>query len=90
MTMRYSIVIPTYNRASDLEQTLGSLAELVPSAPWEVVVVDNNSPDGTRRVTRFNSSKLGLGPTGSARPVPQSPLRVRNSPWVRQRRATWC
>ena len=48
--MRYSIIIPTYNRAADLEQTLGSLARLAPSAPWEVIVVDNNSPDGTRGV----------------------------------------
>jgi len=50
MTMRYSIVIPTYNRAADLAQTLESLAALTPSAPWEVIVVDNNSPDDTRGV----------------------------------------
>jgi glycosyltransferase involved in cell wall biosynthesis len=50
MSMRYSVVIPTYNRASDLEQTLVSLGGLRPSGEWEVIVVDNNSPDATRRV----------------------------------------
>jgi glycosyltransferase involved in cell wall biosynthesis len=48
--MKYSIVIATYNRAPDLQQTLQSLSGLQPDGPWEVIVVDNNSPDNTRRV----------------------------------------
>jgi glucosyl-dolichyl phosphate glucuronosyltransferase len=48
--MRYSIVIATYNRAAVLNDTLASLARLRPDAPWEVIVVDNNSPDDTRSV----------------------------------------
>jgi glycosyltransferase involved in cell wall biosynthesis len=49
-TLKYSIVIATYNRASDLRETLKSLAGLEPDGPWEVIVVDNNSPDDTRAV----------------------------------------
>jgi glycosyltransferase involved in cell wall biosynthesis len=48
--MRYSVVIATYNRAADLRDTLASLAGLQPDGPWEVIVVDNNSTDGTRSV----------------------------------------
>jgi len=48
--MKYSIVIATYNRAADLRQTLQSLARLRPDGPWEVIVVDNHSPDATRQV----------------------------------------
>jgi len=48
--MRFSIVIATYNRARLLKDTLDSLSRLQPSAPWEVIVVDNNSPDDTRSV----------------------------------------
>ena len=48
--MKYSIVIATYNRASDLRETLQSLAGLRADGPWEVIVVDNNSPDDTRGV----------------------------------------
>lgn len=48
--MKSSIVIATYNRAADLRETLQSLAGLRPAAAWEVIVVDNNSPDDTRRV----------------------------------------
>jgi glucosyl-dolichyl phosphate glucuronosyltransferase len=48
--MRFSIVIATYNRAALLDDTLDSLSRLQPGAPWEVVVVDNNSPDHTKAV----------------------------------------
>jgi len=48
--MRYSIVIATYNRAADLRDTLASLAALRPCGDWEVIVVDNNSTDGTRAI----------------------------------------
>lgn len=48
--MKYSIVIATYKRAADLRDTLESLATLQADGPWEVVVVDNNSPDNTRAV----------------------------------------
>jgi glycosyltransferase involved in cell wall biosynthesis len=48
--MKYSVVIATYNRAADLRSTLASLAGLQPDGAWEVIVVDNNSTDDTRRV----------------------------------------
>ena len=47
-TLKYSVVIATYNRAADLRDTLESLAGLQPDGPWEVIVVDNNSTDDTR------------------------------------------
>ena len=48
--MRFSILIATYNRAAMLADTLGSLARLRCAAPWEVIVIDNDSPDDTRSV----------------------------------------
>jgi glucosyl-dolichyl phosphate glucuronosyltransferase len=48
--MKFSVVIATYNRAADLAATLESLAGLRPRGDWEVIVVDNNSTDGTRGV----------------------------------------
>ena len=48
--MKYSIVIATYKRADDLRDTLKSLAGLHADGPWELIVVDNNSPDDTRQV----------------------------------------
>jgi glycosyltransferase involved in cell wall biosynthesis len=48
--MKFSVIIATYNRARDLRETLASLAKLSPRGDWEVIVVDNNSDDATRRV----------------------------------------
>src|SRR5688572_24960394 len=48
--MKFSVVIATYNRADELVKTLESLRTLRVGAPWEVVIVDNNSKDNTREV----------------------------------------
>jgi glycosyltransferase involved in cell wall biosynthesis len=48
--VKYSIIIPTFNRADYLADTLRSLADLRSSEPWEAIVVDNNSTDDTRSV----------------------------------------
>jgi glycosyltransferase involved in cell wall biosynthesis len=46
--MRFSVVIPTFNRASDLRKTLDSLSRIATTSEWEAIVVDNNSTDDTR------------------------------------------
>jgi glucosyl-dolichyl phosphate glucuronosyltransferase len=48
--MRFSVVIPTYNRAAELAATLRSLSGQVLKDPWELLVVDNNSTDNTRQL----------------------------------------
>src|SRR5581483_76856 len=48
--MKFSVIIATFNRASELIHTLASVARVRTAADWEVLVVDNNSTDDTRRV----------------------------------------
>lgn len=50
--MRFTVVLPTYNRAALLEVALTRLAEAACNArgPCEIIVVDNNSSDATRDV----------------------------------------
>ncbi len=48
-----SIVILSYNRRGDLEETLQQL-QRVDYQPLEIIVVDNNSADGTVRMIREN------------------------------------
>src|ERR1044071_6874558 len=48
--MKFSVVIATYNRADELGKTIQSLSQLCVDAPWEVLIVDNNSPDNTKEV----------------------------------------
>ena len=51
MTPRVSIVVPTYNRAQDLERALRS-AQAQTFTAWEAVVVDNHSSDDTDEIIR--------------------------------------
>jgi dolichol-phosphate mannosyltransferase len=66
-----SIVVPTYNEAATIVKLAERLARAMDTRPWELVVVDDGSPDGTAdvaealapripvRVVR-RSGKLGL------------------------------
>jgi dolichol-phosphate mannosyltransferase len=47
--LKFSIVVPTYNEAGGIERLILSLAELFSShrLDGEIIVVDDNSPDGT-------------------------------------------
>lgn len=52
--MRISVILATYNRQAYLRRVLESIAasDLPQAAEWEILVVDNNSTDETREVTR--------------------------------------
>jgi glucosyl-dolichyl phosphate glucuronosyltransferase len=56
-----SVCICTYNRANSLAKTLKSLcAASRPKAPWELLVIDNNSKDHTAAVARQFEDQLPL------------------------------
>ena len=48
MTRKTVIVLPTYNEAENLPKMVAALLELTP--PVSILVVDDNSPDGTGRI----------------------------------------
>lgn len=50
--MEASIIVCTYNRAVSLRETIGALRaqRCSPSLSWEVIIVDNNSSDHTRKL----------------------------------------
>src|SRR5438309_4366151 len=53
--MEFSIIIPTYNRADELRETIRSIAKLNVAGDWELLVVDNKSTDHTRAVVEEES-----------------------------------
>jgi glucosyl-dolichyl phosphate glucuronosyltransferase len=50
--MKISVVIPTHNRADQLQTAIDSIIPLRDEAALEIVVVDNNSTDATREVAQ--------------------------------------
>jgi dolichol-phosphate mannosyltransferase len=47
MTLRLGIVLPTYNERGNLRSMVERIDAALPGIGWEVIVVDDNSPDGT-------------------------------------------
>jgi dolichol-phosphate mannosyltransferase len=47
-----SIVIPTFNERDNIHTVVASVAEALPDVCWEIVFVDDNSPDGTASLIR--------------------------------------
>ncbi|MDE2436422.1 MAG: glycosyltransferase family 2 protein [Sphingomonadales bacterium] len=47
MTLRLGVVLPTYNERGNLRSMVERLDKALAGVGWEVIVVDDNSPDGT-------------------------------------------
>jgi FkbM family methyltransferase len=52
-----SVVMPCFNAAADLEDQLSALAEQDTPGPWELIISDNGSRDGSTEIAkRFDSA----------------------------------
>lgn len=47
-----SVVVPTFNESQNLPHLVGLLDKALGEIPWEVVFVDDDSPDGTWKVAK--------------------------------------
>jgi glycosyltransferase involved in cell wall biosynthesis len=56
--VRLSVVIPCLNEARGVDTQLGRLAEERWSEPWEIVVADNGSTDGTKAIVREYQKRI--------------------------------
>jgi glycosyltransferase involved in cell wall biosynthesis len=64
MTVDYSVIIPAYNEEDFLPLTLEHLKAAMAAVParGEIIVVDNNSNDGTSRIARQNGAIVVFEP----------------------------
>jgi dolichol-phosphate mannosyltransferase len=46
--MKVSVILPTYNERDNIEELIETIQEV--ASPYEIIVVDDDSPDGTWRV----------------------------------------
>ena len=59
MTVKYSIIIPTHNRAEILQRCLECICELEnPDEKWEILAINNNSTDSTEEIINFYRNRL--------------------------------
>ncbi|CAH8560615.1 unnamed protein product [Heterobilharzia americana] len=61
--MTYSIILPTYNEKENLPIITWMIDKIMcdNNLSYELIVVDDNSPDGTGEILKPRSGKLGLG-----------------------------
>ncbi len=57
--MKYSIILPTYNESENIQETLRKLAQYCPEST-EVIVVDDNSPDGTAKIAEQVATAINI------------------------------
>lgn len=68
--VRFSVVIASKDRADYLDRALASVAEQVNAPPFEVVVVDNGSTDGTATVIEEWHNRAPFAVSRVAEPQP--------------------
>ncbi len=56
-TPRVSVVLPTYNEVGNIADLVDAISEALRGSAFEVVVVDDDSPDGTWRVVQEKSAR---------------------------------
>lgn len=47
-----SIIVPTFNERDNVTNLIAAISEMLPGISWEIIFVDDNSPDGTASFVR--------------------------------------
>ena len=55
--MKVTVVIPTYNEIENIDALMRAVRESMPDA--DLLVVDDNSPDGTGKLAEETATELG-------------------------------
>ncbi|WP_447932879.1 glycosyltransferase [Sphingopyxis fribergensis] len=58
LPLEVAVVVPTLNEAANVEKLIEKLSVVLAGRGWEVVFVDDNSPDGTSELVRRIGRKL--------------------------------
>jgi dolichol-phosphate mannosyltransferase len=52
-----SVIVPTFNEAQNIAELVSRLEGALDGIPWEAIIVDDNSPDGTSAVAKAVAAK---------------------------------
>jgi dolichol-phosphate mannosyltransferase len=52
LPIEFSIVVPTFNEKDNVEKLIEGIEEALPNLKWEIIFIDDDSPDGTADFVR--------------------------------------
>ena len=52
LPIELSIVVPTFNEKDNVEKLITSVEQVLPNVKWEIIFIDDDSPDGTADFVR--------------------------------------
>lgn len=52
LPIEFSIVVPTFNEKDNVEKLIEGIEQALPNAKWEIIFIDDDSPDGTADFVR--------------------------------------
>jgi dolichol-phosphate mannosyltransferase len=52
ISIELSIVVPTFNEKDNVEQLIAGIEQALPDVNWEIIFIDDDSPDGTADFVR--------------------------------------
>lgn len=76
-----AVVVPTYNRSARLKPLMEALAAQEGVDNFEVLVVDDNSPDDTQAVLAELARRMPFTLTALRQPANRGPAQARNRGW---------
>ena len=70
LPLEVAVVVPTLNEAANVERLVEKLTNVLAGRGWEVLFVDDNSPDGTsdvvRRIARTSRTSAAFSASAAA------------------------
>lgn len=52
LPIEFSIVVPTFNEKNNVEKLIEGIEQALPNVKWEIIFIDDDSPDGTAEFVR--------------------------------------
>jgi dolichol-phosphate mannosyltransferase len=52
LPIEFSIVVPTFNEKDNVEKLIEGIEQALPNTKWEIIFIDDDSPDGTAEFVR--------------------------------------
>ena len=62
MSAHVSIIVPTFNESANVNRLINAVERALANIRWEIIFVDDDSPDATAQVVKVRASQDAKNP----------------------------